>query len=78
MDESRRLGLRAVFGVVAVVFVAAVFWAASAFAAGGSSSNDRGARDSPTATTVQSEGDAPDDDCPDRGGGSDQSSDVDV
>jgi hypothetical protein len=75
MDETkRRLGLRAVIGVVAVVLVVAVFWAASALAAGGSPAGERGARDSPAAANVQNDGEAPDDDCPNRGRDSEDSS----
>ena len=64
MEEARRrLGLRAVLGVVAVVVVAAVFWAASAVAAGGSPSSERGTNDpsnTPAAANVQNESEAPD------------------
>ena len=64
MDETKRkLDLRAVLGVFAVVLAAAALWAASAFAAGGSASNERGDGDSPAIANVQSR-DAPDDDCP--------------
>jgi hypothetical protein len=77
MDETkRRPSLRAVLAVVAVVVVAAVFCAASALAAGGSASSERGARDSPAATTVQEKGEAPDEDCPNRGSESESSADV--
>lgn len=75
MEETkRRLSLRAVFGVVAVVLVAAVFWVASAFAGGGSPAGERGARDSPATANVQNDGEAPDHDCPNRGRDSEESS----
>ena len=78
---KRRLSLPAALTIVAVVLVAAVFWAASALAAGGpgssSGSGEQGTRDSPAAAaTVQSEGDAPDGDCPNRGSESEASSDI--
>ena len=86
MEETkRRLSLPAALTIVAVVLVAAVFWAASALAAGGpgsssgsgSGSGEQGTRDSPAAAaTVQSEGDAPDGDCPNRGSESESSSDI--
>jgi hypothetical protein len=76
MDETKRtLDLRAALGVFVVVLAAAALWAASAFAVGGSASNERGAGDSPAAANVQSR-DAPDDDCPNRGGDSEESSDA--
>jgi hypothetical protein len=80
-ETTRRLSLPAALTIVAVVLVAAVFWAASALAAGGpgssSSSGEQGSRDSPAvATTVQNEGEAPDDDCPNRGSESESSSDI--
>jgi hypothetical protein len=62
---TRRLGPRAVLGVVALVLVTAVVWAASALAAGGSSSNERGTSDTPAAANVQNESQTPDHrDCP--------------
>lgn len=68
MDETkRRLDLRAVLGVFVVVLAAAALWGASAFAAGGSASEERGSGDNPAAANVQSR-DAPDEDCPNRGG----------
>ena len=78
MDEStRRISLRAVLALVAVVAVAAVFWAASAIAAGGGTPDgEPGARDSPSAANVQNEGDRPDHDCPNRDGAFGTSSDV--
>ena len=74
-ETKRRFGLPAVLGVVAVVLAATVLWAASALAAGGSASSegDRGARDSPAAQTVQSEGEGRDD-CPEKSGESDPAS----
>lgn len=75
MDETkRRLGLRSVLGILAVVIAASAFWAASAFAAGGSSSSERGTSDTPAAANVQNESGAPDDDCPNHGSDSDESS----
>jgi len=81
MEETkRRLSLPAALTIVAVVLVAAVFWAASALAAGGpgssSGSGEQGTRDSPAATTVQNEGETPDEDCPNRGSESESSSDI--
>lgn len=77
MDETkRRLDLRAVLGVFAVVLAAGAVWTASAFAAGGSASGERGTSDSPAVANAQNEGDAPDDDCPSRGSDSDESSDA--
>jgi nitrous oxide reductase len=74
MDETkRRLDLRAVLGVFAVVLAAGALWAASAFAGGGSPASERGSGDSPAAANVQSR-DAPDHDCPERGGESEESS----
>jgi nitrous oxide reductase len=75
MDETkRRLGLRAVLGVFAVVLAAAAFWAASAFAAGGSASGERGTSESPAAANVQNESEAPVGDCPNRGSDSESNS----
>ena len=77
MEKAKRsLSLRAFLGAVAVVLVAAVFWAASAFAAGGPSSNEGGARDSPAAENAQGQGEAPDDDCPNRDGEAGSSTEV--
>jgi hypothetical protein len=77
MEETkRRLSLPAALTIVAVVLVAAVFWAASALAAGGSGLGEQGTRDSPAATTVQNEGETPDEDCPNRGSESDASTDI--
>ena len=74
MDETkRRLDLRAVLGVFVVVLAAAALWGASAFAAGGSASEERGSGENPAVASVQSR-DAPDDDCPNRGGESEDSS----
>jgi len=75
MDETkRRLGLRSVLGILAVVITASAFWAASAFAAGGSASGQRGTSDSPAAANVQNEREAPNEDCPNRRSQSDESS----
>ena len=75
MDETkRRLDLRAVLGVFAVVLAAGAVWAASAFAAGGSASGERGTSDSPAIANVQNESEAPDDDCPNRGSDPEDSS----
>ena len=75
MDETkRRLGLRSVLGILAVVVAAAAIWAASAFAAGGSASNERGTSDSPAAANAQNESETPDENCPNRGSGSEDSS----
>jgi hypothetical protein len=69
MDEARRrIGLRAGLGLLAVALVVTVLWAASAMAAGGSGSNAPDSNNSPAvANTQQSESDAPDHDCPNRG-----------
>ncbi len=75
MDETkRRLGLRSVLGILAVVVAAAAIWAASAFAAGGSASHERGTSDSPAAANVQNENETPGDNCPNRGSESEDSS----
>ena len=78
MDERRqRLGLRAVLGLAVVVAVVATFWAASALAAGGSSTNEPGVRDSPPVAQVQPEGKRPGaEDCPERDGEPETSADV--
>ena len=74
MDETkRRPDLRAVLGVFVVVLAAGALWAASAFAAGGSASEERGSGENPAAANVQSR-DAPDVDCPNQGGDSEESS----
>jgi hypothetical protein len=75
-EATRRISLRAVLAIVAVVAVAAVFWAASALAAGGATTGESGARDSPAAANAQNEGETPDEDCPNRGGESGTSSDI--
>jgi hypothetical protein len=77
MDETkRRLSLRALVATVAVALVVAVYLAATAFASGGSGSTDRSTGDRPAAATVQSQNEAPDHDCPNRGSAPEQSSDV--
>jgi hypothetical protein len=76
MDERRgRLRLRAVLALAGVVAVVAVFWAASALAAGGSPSDEPGARDNPPAAEVQNEGERPGD-CPERDGEESPTADV--
>jgi hypothetical protein len=66
MDETRRrLGPRAVLGVVAFLLVAAVFWAASALATGRSASNEQDRGDSPAAADVQSRSEPDHRECPD-------------
>ena len=72
-----RLGLPAALGLLAVLVAVAAFGVTSAFAADGTTSG----RDSsdPGAAYVQNGGDdaaAPDGDCPNRGSGSEQSSDA--
>jgi hypothetical protein len=75
MDETRRLDLRPLVAVLAVAFVAATIWAAVALAAGGSSpapSSGSSGDDSP-GQFIQTQDDSeapPEDDCPDRDGGS--------
>lgn len=79
MEEPlRRISVRAVLVVLAVVAVTAVIWAASALAAGDSSNGDDGSgvRDSPPVANVQSDGEAPDRDCPNDGGESRTGSDI--
>ena len=77
MDEAtRRISLRAAVAMVAVVAIAAVIWAASALAAGDSATGENGARDSPAPASVESVGEAPDEDCPNREGESGPSSDI--
>ncbi len=82
MDEAKRrrrppLGLRAALGLLAVVVAVAAFWVTSALAADGSAANDRSSGADPEAAYVQNgDGAAPDGDCPDRDGDSEQSSDI--
>ena len=73
-EAKNRLDLRAVLGVLAVILAAGAVWAGSAFAAGGSASGERGTSDSPAVANVQNESEAPDDDCPNRGSDSEDSS----
>lgn len=77
-EATRRVSVRAMLAVTAVVAVAAVIWAASALAAGDSSNGDGGSgvRDSPPVANVQSDGEAPDRDCPNDGGESRTGSDI--
>jgi hypothetical protein len=77
-EERRRVGLRAVLGILAVALVATVLWAASALAAGGSGSSTPDSGDSPGVANTQPESQAPDRDCPnhDNGSGFEQSADV--
>jgi hypothetical protein len=70
VDEARKLDLRPLLTVGAVVAVAAVLllWATGAFAAGGSSSNDSTGN---APALIQDNGQAPSrDDCPEGRGGS--------
>ncbi len=80
MDEAKsRTGLRAALGLLVVVVAVATFWVTSAFAADNSAANDRGPSSSPAAAYVQNDGNddaAPDRNCPERDGDSEQSSDV--
>jgi hypothetical protein len=76
MEAKRRLGPMAITGIAIVVLAAALFWAASSLASGGAASNENGARDSPTATTVQAESDAQGRDCPNSDGESESSAGV--
>jgi hypothetical protein len=77
MDDPRRgLSPGGVLALIAVALVAGVFWAASALAADGSPASERGVGDVPAAESVQSEGEAPDRDCPNDDGESESSSDV--
>ncbi len=70
MEEARKLDLRPLIAIAAVVAVALTMWAAGAFAAGGSSSNPPNG--SP-ATSIQDRNDGQErskEDCPRDGGGS--------
>jgi hypothetical protein len=75
-EERRRVGLRAVLGILAVALVATVLWAASALAAGESGSNTPDARDSPAVAETERASGGADRDCPNHDGGFEQSSDV--
>ena len=84
MSEARSssprsaLGLPAALGLLAVLVAVAAFGVTSAFAADGTATGGRDSND-PGAAYVQNGGDdgaAPDGDCPDRGSGSEQSSDA--
>ncbi len=71
MENARKLDLRPLFAVAAIVAVALTMWAAGAFAAGGSSSSGPADSD-PAAAYIQTQDDqaVPREDCPkDRGGG---------
>jgi hypothetical protein len=78
MDEpTRRIGPRAVLGVLGLVLVAMVLWAASALASGGSSeSNEPASTEAPAAVITQSDGVTSHDDCPNRDRDSAISSDL--
>jgi len=77
MEETkRRLDLRAVVVVFAVVLAAAALWGATALASGGSPSGESGTGDSPAAATVQNQGDRHDGDCPNRGSDTAENADV--
>jgi hypothetical protein len=70
-DETRKLDLRPLLAVAAVVAVALTTWAAGAFAAGGSSPSSEAPAVAPENQLVQDgdEGQAPSrEDCPERGG----------
>jgi hypothetical protein len=72
------LGLPAALGLLAVLAAVAAFGVTSAFAADGSAASDRGSSD-PGVAYVQNGGDdgaARNGDCPNRGNGSEQSSDA--
>jgi hypothetical protein len=72
MEEARKLDLRPLLVVAAVVAVIATLWAAGAFAAGGSSSqSDSSGNAPPGLVQDQRDGQVPSDkDCPeDRAGG---------
>ncbi|MGH2920677.1 MAG: hypothetical protein ACRDKU_01230 [Gaiellaceae bacterium] len=71
-EETRKLDLRPLLAVVAVVAVALTMWAAGAFAAGGSSPSSDAPAVVADSDFVQDgdEGQAPSrEDCPKRGGG---------
>ena len=75
MEETRRLNLRPLVGILAVTLVAAAIWAATALAAGGSSSGSSGSgsatTEGPAAAEIQEEErDAPAGrDCPEEDSG---------
>jgi hypothetical protein len=72
------LGLPAALGLLAVLVAVAAFGVTSAFAADGTAAGGRGSND-PGAAYVQNgsdDGAAPTGDCPNRGSGSEQSSDT--
>lgn len=71
MDEARKLDLRPLLAVAALVAVVVTMWAAGAFAAGGStpSSDSPGSEPAPFIQTEDEQA-PPREDCPkDRGGG---------
>lgn len=71
MDDARKLDLRPLLVVAAIVAVALTMWAAGAFAAGGSSSIDPAGSNPAAYIQTQDDQVAPRDDCPEhqRGGG---------
>jgi len=76
-NRRRAFGLPAALGLLAVLAVVAAFGVTSAFAADGTPASGRS--HDPGAAYVQNGGDngaAPDGNCPDRGSGSEQSSDA--
>jgi hypothetical protein len=81
MEEARKLDVRPLLALAAIVAVALTLWAAGAFAAGGSSSSDPAGND-PAAAYIQTQDGnraTPGEDCPEdhggRGGGSGDGSD---
>ena len=71
MEDARKVDLRPLLVVAAIVGVVLTIWAAGAFAAGSSSSSDP-AGSNPAAAFIQTQDDqaAPRDDCPEHRGGS--------
>jgi hypothetical protein len=70
MEEARKLDLRPVLAVAAILAVAVTLWASGAFAAGGGSSSSDPATPDPAAAFVQQGDQAtpPGDDCPEHEG----------
>ena len=76
MENARKLDLRLLIGLLAIVSVAMTIWAATAFAGGSSSSGSTEPATSPAAAFIQEEGETPEEedglplpgDCPERDG----------
>jgi hypothetical protein len=74
MENARRLDLRLVIGVLAIISVAMTIWAATALAGGSSASGSEEPATSPAAAFIQETPEEEDgqtpapSDCPERGG----------